>query len=215
MKIPLILKLKKTKHKEIALAQDILIEELYNFFNDAILHGGTAIWRCYGGNRFSEDIDVYLRKELKKINSFFDTLRRKGFSIKKEKISRNSLFSVLEFKKSIIRFEALFKKVKGVLAEYQTADGNVITVLTLTPETLVIEKINAYLKRRKIRDLYDVFYLLRYVNVEKVRGKLKEFLKRFKEPLDKEQLKALIISGLVPTVENMVEYIKRKIKWEK
>ena len=159
MKIPLILKLKKTKHKEIALAQDILIEELYNFFNDAILHGGTAIWRCYGGNRFSEDIDVYLRKELKKINSFFDTLRRKGFSIKKEKISRNSLFSVLEFKKSIIRFEALFKKVKGVLAEYQTADGNVITVLTLTPETLVIEKINAYLKRRKIRDLYDVFYL--------------------------------------------------------
>lgn len=59
-KIPLNLKLKRKIQKDIAYAQDIIIEELYTFFSTAVLHGGTAIWRCYNGNRFSEDIDFYI-----------------------------------------------------------------------------------------------------------------------------------------------------------
>ena len=41
--------------------QDEVIDIIYNRVEpDATLYGGTAIWRCYGGNRFSEDIDIYL-----------------------------------------------------------------------------------------------------------------------------------------------------------
>jgi predicted nucleotidyltransferase component of viral defense system len=58
--IPLILRLKRANHKELAKAQDIIVKALYETFNEAVFHGGTCIWRCYGGNRFSEDIDVYL-----------------------------------------------------------------------------------------------------------------------------------------------------------
>ncbi|MBM3309818.1 MAG: hypothetical protein FJY77_06125, partial [Candidatus Altiarchaeales archaeon] len=53
--IPLALRLKKQAHKKVAEAQDIIVRELYNVFDNAVLHGGTAIWRCYQGNRFSED----------------------------------------------------------------------------------------------------------------------------------------------------------------
>ena len=38
-----------------------VIDIIYNRVEpDATLYGGTAIWRCYGGNRFSEDIHIYL-----------------------------------------------------------------------------------------------------------------------------------------------------------
>jgi len=51
--IPLNLKLNKRSEREIAYAQDVIVAELYKFFPEAIIHGGTAIWRCYQGNRFS------------------------------------------------------------------------------------------------------------------------------------------------------------------
>ena len=72
--IPLILKLKKSSQKEIAKAQDLIVEEIYKIFDKAIIHGGTSIWRCYNGNRFSEDIDMYIPKEISKINDLFENL---------------------------------------------------------------------------------------------------------------------------------------------
>jgi predicted nucleotidyltransferase component of viral defense system len=214
--IPLILKLKKTMHKETAKAQDLIVEELYKEFDKAVLHGGTSIWRCYKGNRFSEDIDAYMPKDTTKLNTLFKNLEKKGFDIKKKKIGENSLFSVLEINRIIVRLEALFKSVKGILKEYETADGNIITVYTLSPEELIKEKIDTYLKRAKIRDLYDIFFLLRYVDdKEALKEQLCILIKNFKEPVDKKELKLLIIEGLVPEPEEMIQYIKRAVKWEK
>src|SRR3989344_3021756 len=152
-KIPLILKLKKQNHKEIAKAQDIIVKEVYNIFDKAILHGGTAIWRCYNGNRFSEDVDFYIPKNKQQINSLFEKLKQE-FTVIKKKIGEKSLFSKLESNRNIVRLEALFKKQKGYLKEYEASDNNLITIYTLTPEQLIKEKVNAYLKRLKIRDLY-------------------------------------------------------------
>lgn len=211
MKIPIILRLKRRLHKGIAEAQDILVDSIYNIFENAVLHGGTAIWRCYKSRRFSEDIDVYIPKNLKRINKFFDVLVQKGFDIIKKRVKSNSLFSVLKFNTSIIRFEAIFKRVKGVLKEYETVDGNFITVYTLTPEQLVKEKISAYLKRFKVRDLYDIFFLLRYVDIDKIKKDLLMLVKGFRMPDDKDELNVLIIEGLVPNVNDMLDYIKNKL----
>lgn len=211
--IPLILKLKKARHKKIAEAQDLVIEELYKEFGKAVLHGGTAIWRCYQGNRFSEDIDVYIPKKTNKINNLFENLRKKGFKIEKKKISRNSLYSSLKFDNINVRLEALFKKHKGFLKEYETVESNFISIYTLTPEELINEKINSYLKRNKIRDLYDIFFLLRHVkSKEQINKNLKKLIKNFRKPLDKEELKILIIQGLVPDAEKMLIYMKRFIQ---
>jgi len=207
--IPLILRLKKAMHKEVAKAQDMVVEPLYRVFNGAVLHGGTAIWRCYNGNRFSEDIDVYIPKNVDKLELLFEFLERKGFGIEKKKIGANSLFSSLNFNNTIIRFEALFKKVEGHLKEYETVESNLITVYTLTPEGLIKEKVDTYLKRFKIRDLYDIFFLLRYVqDKNKIKHDLSSLLKKFKMPIDENELKTIIIDGLTPTTEKMLEYIK-------
>ncbi|MBW2991526.1 nucleotidyl transferase AbiEii/AbiGii toxin family protein [Candidatus Woesearchaeota archaeon] len=210
--MPLILKLKRAKHKEIAAAQDLVVEELYKLFEKAVLHGGTAIWRCYQGNRFSEDIDVYIKRDIKKIDALFTALEKKGFVIKKKKVSKNSLFSQLQLNRVMVRFEALFKEKKGFLKEYENSDSNLITVYTLEPEELLKEKVSAYLNRFKIRDLYDVFFLLRYVkNKKDIKKELDALIQKYKDPDDKEELRVLIITGLVPKAEEMLTYIKRLV----
>lgn len=211
--IPLLLKLKKNVHREIAKTQDILVEELYRVFDNAVLHGGTAIWRCYKGNRFSDVVDVYIPRHKEKLNIFFNNLERTGFIIEKKKFTVNSLYSTLQFNRVQIRFEGLFKKIGGILKEYETADGNFITIYTLSAEELIIEKVSAYTKRLKIRDLYDIFFLLRFVKErEKVIDALQRLTQNFKLPCDENELKISIIEGLVPSSEKMHDYIKGWLK---
>ena len=41
--------------------QDYVIDIIYDYFHpDALLYGGTAIWRCFGGMRFSDDLGLYM-----------------------------------------------------------------------------------------------------------------------------------------------------------
>jgi len=212
-RIPLGLKIKRKRHREIAFLQDIIVEKLYEIFSKAVIHGGTAIWRCYNGNRFSEDIDVYIERKITKLNLLFDNLQKEGFRIVKKRVRENSLFSVLKFNDTEVRLEGIFKKVSGVPKEYETVEGTLITVYTLLPEALIKEKIKAYLKRKKIRDLYDVFFLLRFVREkEKIKKELEALIASFKKPLDEEELRALILYGITPSSEEMVEYIKRWLK---
>ena len=207
--IPLILRLKKQMHRDIAKAQDMVMEEIYAVFENAVLHGGTAIWRCYKGNRFSEDIDVYIAKDNAKIVLLFKNLEKKGFIIKKKKTGKNSLFSNLQLNRTFVRLEALFKKADGSLKEYELSDGNLITVYTLTPEELIEEKVNAYLKRLKIRDLYDIFFLLRYVKKkDEIKNSIKKLINNFKKPVDEKELGVLILEGITPNSEKMLSYIK-------
>jgi len=208
--IPLILRIKKNAHKEIAGAQDILVEETYKIFDKAVMHGGTAIWRCYKGNRFSEDIDLYIPEDKDRIETLFENFKKRGFTVEKKKIGENSLFSKLQIGKTVVRFESLFKKQNGVLKEYETVEGNLITVYTLLPEELIKEKVDAYSKRYEIRDLYDIFFLLRHVTDKgKVVPMLELLFTKFKEPEDEKELKVLILEGITPDVKGMIKYIKR------
>ncbi len=208
--IPLILRLKRKEHKEIARAQDIIVEELFNVFDKAILRGGTAIWRCFGGNRFSEDVDVFIPKDKQKIDLFFEKLKQKGFEIVKKKISENSIFSKLKQNSTIVKFEALFKNANGILSEYQTVDSNILMVYSFTAEQFVNGKVDTYLNRLKVRDLYDIFFLLRHLKQkEMVKDQLTKLIKEFKSPLDEKNLKVIILEGLCPTVDEMLTYIKR------
>jgi predicted nucleotidyltransferase component of viral defense system len=211
--IPIILRLKKANHKEVAKSQDIIVQTLFEIFDNAVLHGGTAIWRCYSGNRFSEDVDAYTPKDTEKLNLFFSELEKKGFQIKKKKISDNSIYSALIFNRTPVKFEATFKRISGTLKEYETSEGNFLTIYTLTPEEFIIEKVSAYLNRLKIRDLYDIFFLLRYIsNISSIIKDLEKLIRIYKNPKDEEELKIIILEGLVPKTEKMLDYIKSRIK---
>ncbi len=181
-------------------------------FNNAVLHGGTAIWRGYSGKRFSEDLDFYLPRDRQKIELIFDNLKKLGFEIKKKKISENSLYSELEFDRTSVRFEALFKNVKGIIGDYETSSGNYISIYSLTYEQFLIEKTKTYLKRFKIRDLWDVFFLLKYAkDITNLKEKIL-LIKNYKKPLDEKDLKIILLEGIIPSSEEMINYIKRK--WE-
>ena len=209
-RVPLHRRLRRENHKKIARLQDILVEVLYREFPRAVLHGGTAVWRCYSGNRFSEDVDVYIERDTEKLDRFFLELRRAGFEITKRRTTQNSLYSALSLDRTEVRFEALFKRVEGILKGYETYEGILLNVFTLAPEELIIEKIDAYLNRRKIRDLYDIFFLLRYVvDAKGLKPALAGLLRDFKGPVDEGELKSVVLFGAVPTTEDMVEYLKR------
>jgi predicted nucleotidyltransferase component of viral defense system len=214
--LPINKKLKKRMHKLIALAQDILVIELYDKFPSTIIHGGTAIWRCYGSNRFSEDVDVYFPLALKKENfkRFLDDLKSKGFSVEKFRRTNNSIFAKFSYLNAIVSFEAIFKNIKNFLVRpFEMSDGSSILVNTLTPEDIIKEKVSVYLERRRIRDLYDIFFLLKFVEKrENVKEALAKLINNFEKPLDEKELKVLIISGSVPSVENMLREVSKWVK---
>ena len=45
MRLPMTLKLRTSMHKNMDYSQDIIVNELCNLFPNAIIHGGTAIWK--------------------------------------------------------------------------------------------------------------------------------------------------------------------------
>ncbi len=211
--IPLSLKLKKKSEREIAYAQDIIVGELYKFFPNAIIHGGTGIWRCYNGNRFSEDVDVYINRDLNKIEEFFKSLEAKGFKIIKKRIKENSIYSELDFNNIATKFEATFQSKKPFSKKYETSESFFINVYTLSPEDLVLEKVETYLKRKKIRDLYDIYFLLNYVENRKlVEASLNKLIRNYEKPKDEANLSSIIIIGAVPNSNELLMGIKRWVK---
>jgi len=214
--LPIVKKLKRKIHRTVALAQDILVMEIYDNFPTAVIHGGTAIWRCYGSNRFSEDVDVYLMPASRRsdMQGFLVGLKGKGLTVDRFKDTDGMIFAKLHFMGVVVRCEILFKHVKDyVVKQFEMSDGNSILVNTLRPEQMIRAKISAYTGRRKVRDLYDIFFLLKFVERKKeLRGLLVKLVNEFQEPEDERELKALIISGSVPTVDDMLELVRAWVK---
>ena len=212
IKIPLQVKLKRETHRKVAHAQDMILKEVYSVFDKAVLHGGTAIWRCYDGKRLSEDLDFYLTYDRKKVELLSENLKKAGFKIKKMKMSQKSIYSELEFNGVSVRLEATFQKCPGTICDYEMSDGNSVPIYSLTPESFIIEKSNTYLKRLKIRDLWDVFFLLKRIENPKKIKEIGNLIKHYKNPLDEGDLKVILLEGIVPSANEMIDYIKRK--WE-
>lgn len=212
MKIPLQVRLKREPHRNIAYTQDLIIKEVYAIIERAVLHGGTAIWRCYQGKRFSKDLDFYFPKGEKKIEKLFENLRKNGFEIVKKKISENSIYSELKLERVSVRLEATFQKVLSIICDYEMSDGNIMPIFSLTPEAFLIEKCDTYLKRFKIRDLWDIFFLIRIVEEPKKIKEIEKLIKNYKKPIDKENLQVILLEGIVPSADEMIDYIRRK--WE-
>jgi len=222
--IPLEKRLRKSLHKKIAAAQDLLVESIYRVFPKVVIHGGTAIWRCYGGKRFSEDVDVYITKDMDKESNFqelLNLLKSLGFSVIKFKHTGNSIFSKFSLMGTEVRFEAVFKTVSNSMVKpFELSDGTFMNVYTLSAEDILAEKISVYKDRGKVKDMYDIWFLLNLVEDRKKVLKnfksLKDAESFLRKPDDYKTLKALIILGAVPSVEDMIggirSWVKKNIK---
>jgi len=212
MRVALFNRLRKQLHRDIALLQDEVVDVVYSVAPKAVLHGGTAVWRCYQGNRFSDDLDFYASNVSGFKEAFSNELSSRGLQLLKFKKTASTVFSKVSNGSVEVRVEVSSRKPKGVVAaSFERADGSFISVFTLSPEELLLEKATAFGNRRLVRDVYDVYLLSNIANHSgKMDSKVCGFLKRARKPLDEKNLRVIVFSGAVPSFEQMLLVLKRR-----
>ncbi len=191
-----------------AMLQDIVVRIIFKSTSKAVFHGGTCVWRCYNGRRFSKDIDIYIDKE-SSIRKVLNRLAQEGFGVRKDAQMRATLFYTIN-NSTDISLQINKTAIGGMVVPYVLIDGTLVDVRSLSAEAIIIEKINAYNDRRLERDLYDIKVLLNSVMERNlVREKLRAFIMQMHQPKDKGALKDLIYDGLVPTSPEIIDYMTR------
>ncbi len=198
------------KRLDVARMQDVLIELIYDYIQpDAILYGGTAVWRCYGGGRFSEDIDIYVNRAFeKKLDQY---LQKNGMKVTWRDKELPLHIRISDGRTEVL-LEAGIGKFESAISQYTKVDGSSITLSTLQPSELFVRKMEAYEGRRYIRDMYDLVHLTNYIsgNDYYVISKLKPFLAKIRKPVDEKVLRSLVYKGQKDTsFEKMLDYLKR------
>ena len=190
--------------------QDEVIDIIYNRVEpDAILYGGTAIWRCYGGSRFSEDIDIYLSN--KGLSTFIRSLPKYGLRLISRDKESPSIIRIAKGETSLL-LETKEERLESMIRQYVRVDGSSTTISVFTPTEMLIRKIEAYEGRRFIRDVYDIFILTRFLDKSDhvVASALSSFLAKSKLPVDEDVLKSLIYTGKSDfRYSDLLDYIRR------
>jgi predicted nucleotidyltransferase component of viral defense system len=178
------------------------------------LHGGTAIWRCYNGKRFSKDIDAYIWADNFK-EKFINEAEKIGIEVSKFR-EKGITFIHVRKGDTEIKVEPNNVEKVAILVPYERIDGSKINVLALSPEDIVLEKIAAYKDRRAYKDIYDITILLNSIKEpNKIKKALSEFSKDIPMPNESLQsyseFKSIIYAGPTPSFGKMSEFIKRWI----
>jgi predicted nucleotidyltransferase component of viral defense system len=216
MKIPIIKLLKKREYQELSKFQDEVVTTLYQVDSRLILHGGTAIWRCFSGSRFSSDIDAYIssKGELKRLKAgVLSAASAQGMKVEKIKDTGNLIFMAFSSGDTYLKVEMNYVKghINAIPTRFEKVDGTYTEILTLRPEDLILEKIAAYSDRKFIRDIYDMYILSDYVSdAVKIKKAVLTFTDKIEKPVNEKDLMALIYSGPVPSFNTMVEHIRRR-----
>ncbi len=131
-----------------------------------IFVGGTMLRLCHGLNRFSIDIDFWLTKKVNK-NKLFIEINKYFSQFYKISDSANKLNTLLfEFKSSKypmnLKLE-IRKEIKDIETEQVIAYSKYSNIQVLlrvpTLEAMMSEKIDAFLERKEIRDIFDIEFL--------------------------------------------------------
>jgi len=172
--------------------QNIILFILYrNYGNELVFKGGTALKKCYGLNRFSEDLDFTCTNRID-TDKLETGLKRFNIEFEKEKEEyENSMNTILRIKgplymgirpslcKLIIDFiyrekiqlKPEIKTIGRFLEEIPSFD-----VFVMHENEIFAEKIRAIMTRTKARDVYDLWFLLEKgikLDEELVKEKLK------------------------------------------
>ncbi|MCD6522800.1 MAG: nucleotidyl transferase AbiEii/AbiGii toxin family protein [Candidatus Diapherotrites archaeon] len=209
--------------------QDVILSILCTRFKDLVFKGGTAIWKLFGGNRFSEDLDFSCKEISDELIPFLiRELRLRGFNttVLKQKRTKNMLrvktkIDAPNMRNIIISIEILIEEEdeteeKMLFPPYPDIPSFIIKTLTLN--AIAEGKICAIIQRDKPRDVHDLYFLLKRgaipninrlkrrcdYNATTFRNKLKEKKRMWKS------LEPLVI-GTLPSFDEEAEYILSKL----
>lgn len=214
MQIPLEKRLKKRSHREIGYLQDEVLELVYSVQPNAVLHGGTEIWRCFGGTRFSDDIDLYFETMPVDFRArFSEKLASRGLKLGKFKLTANTAYCTVSNGQEIQVQIHVGKPPASCAIGYGRMDGTPLTVFGVPPDELILEKAQTYLDRKKIRDVYDVYFLSHAHEFRlETEQKLGGMIRKFQPPADEGNLQAIIYAGAVPAFGQMMDVLKGRFK---
>jgi len=221
---------------------ELLLFFIYSEFgNSLILKGGTALYKLYNLNRFSEDLDFTLNKRRFDFEKFLSKILRSLRLIGIDGVAdiekyRNEINIRLKLKgplyngrKESLCFTSLnislrenVKKIKKemIIPKYKEIPS--FDVFVMQEREILAEKVRAILTRNKPRDVYDLWFLIKRTEPEitlinqKLR-KEKFYFKRFaeaikeKQPLWETDLRGLII-GELPEFEKIKNEILNKFR---
>lgn len=200
--------MRNESYLKVAKLQDDTVQIIFKTIS-AVLHGGTAIWRCYGGARFSEDIDLYVRKQ-GDIRKLVNRITLSDLRITFNRERHGTFYYDISNAETNISLQIKIIKKKSALVFYERVDGTKSEIYSLTPENLIAEKIEAYTDRRLIRDVYDIMVLTKSVsNKDEIVDRLRSFVLKIERPKDEGVLKSLVYNALVPSFASIVEYLQR------
>ena len=138
------------------------------FLEKVVFTGGTMLRLCYGLNRYSVDLDFWIVKEID-MEKLFKELRKylSGFYTIKD--SMNKFYTiVIELKKTgysrslKIEIRKEKRKIKTEQAIAYSKNSNIQVLLkTAGLEEMMKSKIDAFLSRKEIRDIFDMEFLFK------------------------------------------------------
>ena len=142
------------------IAHEQVIKNFLHYLNDRtdnfVLKGGTALLVCYGLDRFSEDIDLDAKDQnIAEYVVGFCEENQYDFRVAKDTdtVKRYMIHYGNEGKP--LKVETSFRR-KHIPAE-ETTKINDVQVYRINP--LCAMKVNAYMGRDKLRDLYDITFI--------------------------------------------------------
>ena len=212
--LPIAKQLKKRTQIEMAFLQDEIMDIMYSVSNNLVLHGGTAIWRCYSGKRFSEDLDFYSLDFPKLLPLLRNTVESHGLIVQKIKDTGNVIFSSISNGNETVKVEINHAvEITGTQMPYVLSDGSTMEVLSLTADQFIEEKISAYSDRKYIGDLYDIYHLVNTnALLDSTKQRLSDFMRNVETPVDAAVLKTIVYMGLPPSLDRMKLSIMRGIQ---
>jgi len=209
------------EYRKKAVLEDMLVGMLYRYGGGFTFHGGTCVWRCCKGNRFSRDVDFYydlagadrsdFTKELVKY------IKDSGIAVKEKGYSNTTdTLSIVVETNTKCKLDINFRYKKGSPIDYNMVDGSLMKVIGLTAAELLDEKIGVQMEKcakgtSEIQDLYDIWILKDRVTMTAELGRrlsLAVDATRASSPANAGSLDSLILSGVAPTVDQILDDIK-------
>lgn len=200
--------------------QHLFLSSLYRLPSSEklLFKRGTALRFVYGSPRFSEDLDftginIYSLKLIEDL--FVDTLSQIeltgiDISLKEAKSTTGGYLGVIHYNlyglSEDMRFEISLRNGKRLRGEIVTIINDFIPVYTMVhlPSKEIVEgKVAALINRKKPRDFYDFYYILRHPELHRYIEK--ETLVRVKDILHKTQINfRKELSVLLPISHQMI-----------
>lgn len=230
-----------TKHQtsEFNIAREYCQHLFLSYFyrekdSDKVLFkGGTALKIIYESPRFSEDLDfsgfkVYSSTIEQLVENTLLEIEREGIKvdIKESKKTSGGYLAIIKFSflgyLIEMQLEISFRRkdtTNGIATLITTDLVPAYTVLQLLEEVLVGEKIQALLTRRKPRDFYDFYFILRsqlpipnhYKRAHELKEKIMEIMET--EKLDfKNELKLFLPISQHQILKDFKSVVKREVE---